>query len=358
MRRCGGLAAGSGPARSGMSPSCSCSPTAGARVQMHEHESAPRVDGDGHERELRRVVVAHGPEERRAPQPAVERVRPRVVRAADGAAEGAARGASRSTSSAPRCRHTLKKACSTPSPSRVTTMLSPRPRRGGSRPGPATSSSRPTAHHVRSKIRSRSRTHAALAEVRVARTAPVPVGRRGHRSRGSPTVRRCRAEEPSVWIPMSDGASLSARLYVPEGDDRPWPVLLEALPYRKDDLTASYASEYRRLRDEGRFAVGARRPPRHRRVGGPRDRRVPARGADRPARGDRVARRAAVVERQRRHVRHLVLGLQLAAARGRAAAGDCRASARSTRRTTGTPTTSTTWAGRSAPSTSSTTSST
>ncbi len=61
--------------------------------------------------------------------------------------------------------------------------------------------------------------------------------------------------EPYVWIPMSDGACLSARLYLPEGDDRPWPVLLEALPYRKDDLTASYASEYRRLRDEGRFAV-------------------------------------------------------------------------------------------------------
>lgn len=54
---------------------------------------------------------------------------------------------------------------------------------------------------------------------------------------------------------MSDGACLSARLYLPEGDDRPWPVLLEALPYRKDDLTASYASEYRRLRDEGRFVV-------------------------------------------------------------------------------------------------------
>jgi putative CocE/NonD family hydrolase len=61
--------------------------------------------------------------------------------------------------------------------------------------------------------------------------------------------------EPYVWIPMPDGACLSARLYLPEGDDRPWPVLLEALPYRKDDLTASYSSEYRRLRDEGRFAV-------------------------------------------------------------------------------------------------------
>jgi predicted acyl esterase len=61
--------------------------------------------------------------------------------------------------------------------------------------------------------------------------------------------------EPYVWITMTDGTRLSARLFVPQGSDGPWPVLLEALPYRKDDLTASYASEYRRLRDEGRFAV-------------------------------------------------------------------------------------------------------
>jgi predicted acyl esterase len=62
-------------------------------------------------------------------------------------------------------------------------------------------------------------------------------------------------DEPYAWISMADGVRLSARLYLPEGDDGPWPVLLEALPYRKDDLTASYAGEYRRLRDEGRFAV-------------------------------------------------------------------------------------------------------
>jgi uncharacterized protein len=62
-------------------------------------------------------------------------------------------------------------------------------------------------------------------------------------------------DAPYVWIPMSDGVCLSTRLYLPGGDDGPWPVLLEALPYRKDDLTASYASEYRRLRDEGRFVV-------------------------------------------------------------------------------------------------------
>ena len=53
---------------------------------------------------------------------------------------------------------------------------------------------------------------------------------------------------------MSDGTRLSARLFLP-GDGIPSPVLLEALPYRKDDLTASYSGEYRRLRDEGHFAV-------------------------------------------------------------------------------------------------------
>ena len=57
-----------------------------------------------------------------------------------------------------------------------------------------------------------------------------------------------------MWIPMADGVRLSARLFLPETPG-PWPALLEALPYRKDDLTASYSDEYRRLRDEGDFAV-------------------------------------------------------------------------------------------------------
>ena len=96
---------------------------------------------------------------------------------------------------------------------------------------------------------------------------------------------------PYVWIPMSDGTCLSVRLFLPDGDDRPWPVLLEALPYRKDDLTASYSSEYRRLRDEGRLRGRARRPARHGRVG-----RASRPTSTRPQeqadlrRGDRVAR--------------------------------------------------------------------
>ncbi len=57
-----------------------------------------------------------------------------------------------------------------------------------------------------------------------------------------------------VWIVTRDGTRLSANLYLPAA--RPAPVLLEALPYRKDDLTAeSHLEDYTRLRDEGGFAV-------------------------------------------------------------------------------------------------------
>jgi hypothetical protein len=53
---------------------------------------------------------------------------------------------------------------------------------------------------------------------------------------------------------MADGARLAATLYLPPTDE-PQPCLLEALPYRKDDLTSSYRSEYLRLRDEFSYAV-------------------------------------------------------------------------------------------------------
>lgn len=44
-------------------------------------------------------------------------------------------------------------------------------------------------------------------------------------------------EEPNVWIPMSDGARLAARMWRP-ADDHPVPALLEYLPYRKRFGTA------------------------------------------------------------------------------------------------------------------------
>jgi len=52
------------------------------------------------------------------------------------------------------------------------------------------------------------------------------------------------------FISMSDGVRLAATLYFPE-DAGPWPALLEALPYRKDDVTASYRPEYVRLAAAG-----------------------------------------------------------------------------------------------------------
>jgi uncharacterized protein len=62
-----------------------------------------------------------------------------------------------------------------------------------------------------------------------------------------------RPAELRVWIPMADGVRLAATLYLPE--QGPSPVLLEALPYRKDDVTANDRSEYRRLRDQHGYAV-------------------------------------------------------------------------------------------------------
>ena len=43
-----------------------------------------------------------------------------------------------------------------------------------------------------------------------------------------------------MWIPLSDGVRLSARIWLPEdAEDEPVPALLEYLPYRKDDETAA-----------------------------------------------------------------------------------------------------------------------
>ena len=49
---------------------------------------------------------------------------------------------------------------------------------------------------------------------------------------------RCRV----VRIPMDDGIELSATLYLPDLEGGPQPCIIEALPYRKDDLTSSYAA--------------------------------------------------------------------------------------------------------------------
>ncbi|HXF37312.1 MAG TPA: CocE/NonD family hydrolase [Actinomycetota bacterium] len=56
-----------------------------------------------------------------------------------------------------------------------------------------------------------------------------------------------------AFIPMSDGVRLAASLFLPDGPG-PWPAILEALPYRKDDVTATYRPEYERLAEAG-YAV-------------------------------------------------------------------------------------------------------
>ncbi len=60
-------------------------------------------------------------------------------------------------------------------------------------------------------------------------------------------------EQRHVWISMDDGVRLAARLFLP--GELPAPAIVDAIPYRMDDLTASYASEYERLCEEGGFAV-------------------------------------------------------------------------------------------------------
>ncbi|MGH3506037.1 MAG: CocE/NonD family hydrolase, partial [Nocardioidaceae bacterium] len=60
--------------------------------------------------------------------------------------------------------------------------------------------------------------------------------------------------EVEVAIPTGDGVTLAATLYLPRLDE-PQPCLLEALPYRKDDLTWSYRSEYVRLSEQHGYAV-------------------------------------------------------------------------------------------------------
>jgi uncharacterized protein len=52
------------------------------------------------------------------------------------------------------------------------------------------------------------------------------------------------------FLTMSDGVRLAVTLHIPE-DGGPWPAILEALPYRKNDDTASYRPEYLRLAAAG-----------------------------------------------------------------------------------------------------------
>jgi predicted acyl esterase len=61
--------------------------------------------------------------------------------------------------------------------------------------------------------------------------------------------------EEEVRIPVRDGLWLAATLYLPDEAAGPQPCLVEALPYRKDDLTSSYADGYRSLCENYGYAV-------------------------------------------------------------------------------------------------------
>ena len=63
--------------------------------------------------------------------------------------------------------------------------------------------------------------------------------------------------ERRTWILMEDGVRLAASVFLPDGtrSGGKAPVVLEALPYRKDDATASYRGEYERLCGEYGYAV-------------------------------------------------------------------------------------------------------
>lgn len=56
-------------------------------------------------------------------------------------------------------------------------------------------------------------------------------------------------------VMMSDGVALAVTLFLPDPAQGPQPCLVEALPYRKDDLTASYAESYRSLCESHGYAV-------------------------------------------------------------------------------------------------------
>jgi predicted acyl esterase len=47
-------------------------------------------------------------------------------------------------------------------------------------------------------------------------------------------------EQENIWIPMPDGTRLAARIWMPEqATTTPVPAILEFIPYRKRDFTAT-----------------------------------------------------------------------------------------------------------------------
>jgi predicted acyl esterase len=56
------------------------------------------------------------------------------------------------------------------------------------------------------------------------------------------------------FLTMDDGVRIAVTLHTPDHVRAPWPIVFEARPYRKDDISDASAI-YRRLCDEGGLAV-------------------------------------------------------------------------------------------------------
>ena len=100
---------------------------------------------------------------------------------------------------------------------------------------------------------------------------------------------------------------MAARIFLPaDAETDPVPAIIEYNPYRKRDLTAHQQRAVPRLPRRSRLRGRAPRDPGLGRVRRDPRRRVPAAGAERRRRGDRLARPPAVVLREGRHDRQLV----------------------------------------------------
>jgi len=112
-------------------------------------------------------------------------------------------------------------------------------------------------------------------------------------------------EDPDMGITLSDGCRLSARVWRPENSDTaPVPVILEYLPYRKrDGTTARDALTHPWFAERGYACVRVDMRGNGDSYGVMEDEYTPP-GTGRLHRGDQLACRATLVQRNGRHDGH------------------------------------------------------
>lgn len=80
--------------------------------------------------------------------------------------------------------------------------------------------------------------------IRASATAGTAVSAQTSSAKARVGPRRVREIE-NMWIPMSDGTKIAARVWLPEdAEDNPVPVLMEYIPYRKRDSRRLYEETY------------------------------------------------------------------------------------------------------------------